>query len=115
MSDTIIEAYKKLHEDHEPVEEMDEASLALEVLNSWDASRLGKDLAKETLFRIINHTPFPTGPLNETAKSRAEDNLRELFPELEHGHSKEMIKDLEEAYWKEKAEKERTGEKLNLK
>lgn len=117
MSDTIIEAYKKLHDGQEPLADTEEWVLASEVLDNWDVSKLGEELAKETLFKIRKNTPFPTVPISNSVEIRVREKLMELYPHsFEEGDDIEsVIKQLEEAFWKEKAERERTGEKLNLK
>ena len=117
MSDTIVEAYKKLHDGQEPLADTEEWTLASEVLDNWDVSILGEEFAKETLFSILKHTPFPSPALSDSIQVRAEEKIMELYHHsFEHGDDvKEVIKELEEAYWKDKAEKEKVGEKLNLK
>ena len=116
MNDILIEAYKKLHGGEEPME-TEEYHVASKILDEWNVPKLGEDLAKETLFSILKYTPFPSPALSDSIQGRAEEKIMELYHHsFEHGDDvKEVIKELEEAYWKEKAEKEKTGEKLNLK
>ena len=79
MSDTIVEAYKKLHDDQEPSDDMEEWVLASEVLDNWDVSKLGEELAKETLFKIRKNTPFPTAPISKSVEVRVKEKIMELY------------------------------------
>ena len=45
--------------------------------------KLSEDLAKECIFRIVNHTSFPDDELTRHIVGLAEDKAVELFPELE--------------------------------
>lgn len=79
---TLAEAYKKISgKDPEPT--ISEWELARDIMARWSVPKLGEDLARECIFRIVNHVVFPTSELTKETVGIAEDRATELFPELE--------------------------------
>ena len=110
-NETIAEAYRKIY-GKDPESETEEWRLASDILDNWNVPALGEDLAKETLFRIINHTPFPSEPLTESVVGVAEEKITELFPEMgESDPHMALIAELERRYWAEKEVKEKNETK----
>lgn len=64
------------------VPEAQEWQLAEHVLNYWDVPKLGEDLAREVIFRIVNHVQFPTEDMAREIVGEAENKGIELFPEI---------------------------------
>lgn len=107
MDKAIAEAYAKIY-NRSPDSEAEEWQAALEIINHWDVPLLGENLAKECLFRIINHTPFPDEVLTKSIVGVAEEKILELFPELgwqDHVHI-DVVANLERKYWEQKKEHE---------
>lgn len=82
MDQALSQAYKILL-DRYPDNDMPEWMVASEVTNKWDTRLLGEDLARECIFRIVNHTIFPTQDKTREIVGIAESRATELFPELE--------------------------------
>ena len=78
----LREAYRKIF-GTDPDPKIPEWELAREVMGHWDVPKLGEDLARECIFRIVNHVIFPTDELTREIAGSAEDKSLELFPELE--------------------------------
>lgn len=82
MSSALSKAYKLLT-GTEPAAEMPEWQVAKIISARWDTRVLGEELARECIFRIVNHTIFPDPEVTREIVGQAEERATELFPELE--------------------------------
>jgi hypothetical protein len=82
MTDILIKAYANIF-GSKPDPTLKEWELARAIMANWDVPALGEDLARECIFRIVNHTDFPTPETTKEVVGLAEDKATELFPELE--------------------------------
>ncbi len=72
-------------------------------MGNFNVPKLGQDLAKEVLFDIILHVPYPDVETTHRIVYKAESFAEELFPELEgHDAHMDVIEGLERKYWEEK-------------
>lgn len=85
---TLTKAYQIIF-DKEPEVEKAEWQVAKEIIENWNVPKLGEDFAKECLFEIILHVPFPNEETTKEVVGRAEDFAEELFEELA-GHDAHM-------------------------
>ena len=114
MNATLLKAYTIIY-DTEPDVHMEEWQIAKFVLEIWDVPKLGEDLAKETLFALINHIYYPAQVSREIV-GEAELKLPELFPEIgEHDPDMHIAEWLENKYLEQKKEKMKSSEKISLK
>ena len=97
----ISEAYKKIF-DKDP-EGMEEWKIAEEIINKFDVPKMGKDMAKQVIFQIVNHIDYPNRETTVEIVGRAEGLASELFEEL-LGDEPNMseLEWLENKYWENK-------------
>ncbi|HUO75925.1 MAG TPA: hypothetical protein VMU12_03390 [Candidatus Paceibacterota bacterium] len=111
MNTDLVRAYELLI-GTEPPTEMREWQVAKVIMENWNVPVLGESLAKECVFRIVNHVIFPTNELTQEVVGAAEDKATELFSELDGiDPHMDVIAHLERKYH-ERAEQER--EKLKF-
>lgn len=116
MDKAILRAYTIIN-GSEPALEMAEWQAAEYILNNMDVPRLGEDLAKECLFRIINYTSFPDRELTRSIVGVAEEKISEFYPELgiqDHVHM-DVVAELERKYWEEKEKEKEQEHKSEIK
>ena len=109
----IKKAYKIIFGKESDIEKAD-WQIADELMNKFIVRDLGDDLAKECLFEIILHIPFPSTETTHRIVGKAENIAEELFEELA-GHDAHMatIEALEWKYWKDKEkEKKEEGDEI---
>ena len=116
MDDVLLKAYKVLF-DEEPETGASTWEVAKEILKEWDVPKLGEDLAKECIFRIVLHVQYPNKELTEEIVGDAEDKAGELFEEI----AKLGLSSYDRVHWDIIAElehkfySERNGENPELK
>src|SRR5262249_3096575 len=81
MDETLKRAYK-LVSDSNPSPEMLDWEIAAFVLERFNVPRLGEDLAKECIFRIVNHISYPDQETTNRIVARAEGFAGELWDDL---------------------------------
>jgi hypothetical protein len=82
MTDILLKAYTNIF-GTKPDPALKEWELAQAIMTHWNVPALGEDLARECIFRIVNHTEFPSPEITKEVVGLAEDKAPELFPELE--------------------------------
>jgi hypothetical protein len=107
MAKALQEAYKIIF-GKDPAEGLQEREIGREVIEHFDGRKRSEDLAKECVFRVVNHTIFPNSEVTREVVGRAEDIATELFPELEGvDPHMDVIAHLERVYHEKKEQKER--------
>ncbi len=102
MDKTLLEAYTIIH-GSEPAPGMEEWQAAKYVLENMDVPKLGEDLAKRTLFSLINRIRYPNKELTTEIVGGAEDELTEFYPERgDKDMDMHVAEWLEAEYWTEK-------------
>lgn len=76
----LNEAYKKIF-GKEP-DKMEEWEIARDIMDNWNVPVLGEDMAKEVIFKVVNHVIFPSNEITREVVLRAENYATELFDEL---------------------------------
>jgi hypothetical protein len=77
MSTILSEAYRKLF-DRDP-KDLQEWEIAKSVMNGWNVPVLGEELAKQVIFRVVNHVQFPSQEITTEVVLKAENMATELF------------------------------------
>ncbi len=105
MDQTVTKAYTIIFA-HPPEASLKQWDIIEQVLENWDVPKMGEDLAKESLFLIINHIPKEA---NEERMhdliGQAESKIPELFPEIGlRDPDMHVVEWLEHVYWRDKTE-----------
>jgi len=102
MDKTLKKSYEKIFK-KEPDVDLKDWELAQKIVGEWNVPALGEDLAKETIFKIVNHISFPNGEKTVEIVGKAEEMATELFEELENvDPHMDVIAELERRYWEKK-------------
>lgn len=101
MDQILKDGYTKIA-GHEPNSDMKDSELARWLMDNWDPRLTGEDLAKECLFRIINHTIFPTPEITREIVEMAESRIGELIDIGEHDPHMAFVEVLERNYYENK-------------
>lgn len=104
MDKTPKKAYEKLFK-KEP-ENLKDWEMSRELMKEWNVPVLGEDLAKEIIFKIVNHVSFPNHEKTVEIVGEAEEKSVELFGLENVDPHMDVIAELERKYWEEK----RSGE-----
>lgn len=81
MDATLNLAYKIVF-GIEPELGMKDWQIAEKLLDRFDVPKLGEELAKECIHRIVNHIPYPNNETTHRIVGRAEGFASELWDEL---------------------------------
>lgn len=81
MDQTLSRAYKIIFET-EPEPGMENWQIAEKLLDRFSVPKLGEELAKECIFRIVNHVRYPDRETTVRIVGRAEGFASELWDEL---------------------------------
>src|SRR5216684_3976468 len=81
MDATLAKAYRIIT-GRSPLPDMADWEIAEVVLQRLDISKTGETLAKECIFRIVNHIDFPSKELTTQIVGRAELFASELWDDL---------------------------------
>lgn len=73
----LKEAYKKIFKT-EP-DNLEEWEIARDIINNWNVPVLGEELAKQVIFRIVNHIQYPSKEITGEVVLKAENFATELF------------------------------------
>ncbi len=81
MDQTLSRAYKIIFE-VEPGLGMEDWQIAEKLLEHFDVPKLGEELAKECIHKIVNHIKYPDRGMTTRIVGRAEGFASELWDEL---------------------------------
>ena len=106
MNSTLKKGYQIIF-GKEPEVHKQEWQVAEEIMNNFNVPKLGEDMAKEVLFEVILHVPYPDIEITHRIVGRAEGFAEELFEELvEHDAHMDAIEVLERKYREDKKRKQ---------
>lgn len=81
MDTILVQAYKIIMGSN-PAPGMADWEIARAILEGFDVSKTGETLAKECIFRIVNHIVYPSKDLTTQIVGRAELFASELWSDL---------------------------------
>lgn len=81
MDSILMQAYK-ITFDGDPPEGLVDWQLADALMSHFNVPKLGEDLAKQVIFRTVNHISYPDKPTTERIVLKAEGFASELWDDL---------------------------------
>ncbi|MGD0977474.1 MAG: hypothetical protein ABR875_04270 [Minisyncoccia bacterium] len=99
----LIKGYKAIF-GKEP-EKMESWELAREIINNFDVSKMGEELAREVIFEVANRVNFPTTEMTREIVGHAENLATELFDELNKSGKEPHMAEIEHLEFKKNNKK----------
>lgn len=81
MDSVLKEAYIKIFE-NEPIESMKTWEVAEKIMSNWNVPKMGESLARNVIFRVVNHTEYPNDDISRNVIGTALEFSTELWDDL---------------------------------